>query len=80
MTKKLYQNIKKIINLHISYLPYNKGAHPNFWSFADNTPSGVTIHEVNENLDSGNIIFQKKIEFDILNNKKNLISKKHTKF
>ena len=72
MTKKLYQNIKKIINLHISYLPYNKGAHPNFWSFADNTPSGVTIHEVNENLDSGNIIFQKKIEFDILNNKKKL--------
>ena len=23
----------KIINLHISYLPYNRGADPNFWSF-----------------------------------------------
>ena len=22
----------KIINLHISYLPYNRGADPNFWS------------------------------------------------
>ena len=30
-----------IFNLHMSYLPYNRGAHPNFWSFYDNTPSGV---------------------------------------
>tara|TARA_A100001015_G_C14694995_1_gene595951 strand:- start:184 stop:570 length:387 start_codon:yes stop_codon:yes gene_type:complete len=63
-----YKN--KIINLHISYLPYNKGAHPNFWSFADNTPSGVTIHEVNEDLDSGRIIYQKKIDFELLKNRK----------
>ena len=25
--------INKIINLHISYLPYNKGADPNLWSY-----------------------------------------------
>jgi len=65
-----YKN--KIINLHISYLPFNKGAHPNFWSFADNTPSGVTIHEIDKNLDSGKIIYQKKIDFNILKNKKKL--------
>ena len=29
---------RPIINLHISYLPYNRGTHPNFWSFVDNTP------------------------------------------
>ena len=39
-----------IINLHVSYLPWNKGAHPNFWSHFDCTPSGVTIHEVDEGL------------------------------
>lgn len=39
---------RKIINLHISYLPYNRGADPNFWSVVDNTPTGVTIHEVDE--------------------------------
>lgn len=52
-----------IINLHISYLPYNRGAHPNFWSFFDGTVSGVTIHLVDEGIDTGPILFQKKIIF-----------------
>jgi methionyl-tRNA formyltransferase len=25
----------KAINLHISYLPYNRGYHPNVWSFLE---------------------------------------------
>jgi folate-dependent phosphoribosylglycinamide formyltransferase PurN len=49
-----------IINLHISYLPFNKGAHPNFWSFVENTPKGVTIHLVNEKIDNGKYLFRKK--------------------
>ena len=53
-----------VINLHISYLPYNKGAHPNFWSFYDNTPSGVTIHLIDEGIDTGAIIYQKYVNFD----------------
>lgn len=53
------------INLHISYLPFNRGAHPNFWSFYDNTPSGVTIHQIiDSSLDTGPIILRKKLEFD----------------
>lgn len=52
-----------IINLHISLLPYNRGAHPNFWSFFHDTPKGVTIHMVDEGLDTGKILFQKKIFF-----------------
>lgn len=55
---------KKIVNLHISYLPYNRGAHPNFWSFWDDTPKGVTIHYVDEGLDTGDIIIQKEMFFD----------------
>ena len=53
-----------ILNLHISYLPWNRGANPNFWSFIDNTPKGVTIHEIDEKLDKGKILLQKKLEFD----------------
>ncbi|WP_341363562.1 formyltransferase family protein [Thalassospira sp. SN3W] len=53
-----------IFNLHISYLPYNRGAHPNFWSFYDNTPSGVTIHLIDEGIDSGPIIYQRYVNFD----------------
>jgi len=52
-----------IVNLHISYLPYNRGAHPNFWSFYDGTQSGVSIHIIDDGIDTGPIIFQKKIEF-----------------
>tara|TARA_B100000029_G_C17095562_1_gene785911 strand:- start:4 stop:585 length:582 start_codon:yes stop_codon:yes gene_type:complete len=56
---------RKIINLHISYLPYNRGAHPNFWSWVNNTPKGITIHEVSKKIDAGNVIFQKKINIPL---------------
>jgi hypothetical protein len=57
-----------IINLHISYLPWNRGAHPNFWSFYDCTPSGVTIHLVDEGIDTGPIIYQRYVNFNKLEN------------
>ena len=53
------------INLHISYLPFNRGGDPNFWSFLENTPKGVTIHYLDEGVDTGDIIAQEKVEFDI---------------
>jgi pseudaminic acid synthase len=52
---------KKIINCHISYLPYNRGSDPNLWSVLDKTPSGITIHILTEKLDQGDIIIQEKI-------------------
>ena len=57
--------IRPPINLHISYLPYNRGSHPNFWSFVDKTPSGVTIHEINSKVDAGAVIYRKKIKFNL---------------
>lgn len=53
-----------IINMHISYLPWNKGADPNFWSFIEDTPKGVTIHQISSNLDRGDILLQKRLYFD----------------
>jgi methionyl-tRNA formyltransferase len=68
LSKELLLNTDApIINLHISYLPWNRGAHPNFWSFYDGTPSGVTIHLVDEGIDTGPIIYQKKVNFDKFN-------------
>lgn len=62
--KEILDKIKIIcLNLHISYLPWNKGADPNFWSFAENTPRGVSIHEINENIDDGPIIYRRKIAY-----------------
>ena len=53
-----------IFNLHISYLPFNRGAHPNFWSFYDGTPSGVTIHLIDSGVDTGPIVCQKYVNFN----------------
>jgi methionyl-tRNA formyltransferase len=52
---------RPVINLHISYLPFNRGAHPNFWSWIEGTPSGVTIHEIDAGIDTGRIIFQDRL-------------------
>ncbi len=52
-----------VINLHISLLPFNRGADPNFWSFIDDSPKGVTIHEVDTGLDTGPILIQQEVEF-----------------
>ncbi len=66
ISKKLIQKLKRpIINLHISYLPYNRGAHPNFWSFINKTPKGVSIHEIDKGIDTGRVLFRKKITFFI---------------
>ena len=54
--------------MHISYLPYNRGAYPNFWSFIKETPKGVSIHEINEGIDKGGIIARKKVNFKLDNN------------
>lgn len=54
----------KIINLHISLLPYNRGCHPNVWSFLEDTPKGVTIHLIDKGVDTGDILLQKEVFID----------------
>lgn len=64
--KPILDNLKdRAINLHISYLPWNRGADPNLWSFLDNTPKGVTIHFLDEGIDTGDIIAQRYLKYDI---------------
>lgn len=64
ITKKAVTFYKdRIINLHISFLPWNRGADPNFWSFFENSPKGVTIHYIDEGIDTGDIIAQKELTF-----------------
>jgi methionyl-tRNA formyltransferase len=54
---------RRAVNLHISYLPWNRGADPNLWSFIENTPKGVTIHYLDAGIDTGDIIAQQEVEF-----------------
>ena len=52
------------INLHISMLPNSRGAHPVFWSVVNELPLGVTIHLLDDGLDTGNILFQREVRVD----------------
>jgi len=64
INKSLLNKLKRpAINLHLSYLPHNRGAHPNFWSFIKNTYKGVTLHEIDDKVDRGKLIYRKKINF-----------------
>lgn len=54
-----------IVNLHPSYLPYNRGMHPYYWSIVDKTPAGVSLHFIDEKIDAGHIISQEKIKTDV---------------
>ena len=68
--KNILKKIKKpIFNIHLSYLPFNRGAHPNFWSFIENTSAGVSIHKIDKGIDTGDIILRKKINFNVNLNK-----------
>jgi methionyl-tRNA formyltransferase len=65
LTWNILYNLKRpAVNLHISLLPWNRGKHPILWGIINNTPQGVTIHEIDEGIDSGKILLQKRVRFD----------------
>ena len=73
-------NIRRIpprgcVNIHSSYLPYNRGANPNVWSIVENTPAGVSIHFMEDDIDTGPIIARQRIEVSFGNNAKELYKK-----
>lgn len=49
------------INLHPALLPFNRGSYPNVWSIVDKTPAGVTLHYMDEGIDTGDVIAQKEV-------------------
>lgn len=49
-----------VINLHPGFLPYNRGAYPNVWPIIDGTPAGVSLHYIDEGVDTGDIIAQRE--------------------
>lgn len=64
-----------ILNLHTSYLPWNKGAYPNVWPILDGSPAGVTLHRVDEGWDTGPILWRIKVEVEPCDTAKTLYDK-----
>lgn len=50
------------INLHHSYLPYNRGYNPDVWSIIEGTPAGVSVHYMTPDVDAGDIIDRRNVE------------------
>ena len=59
--KKFLSKFKNTLNLHPSYLPYNRGKDPYVWATYNSTPIGVSIHEITSKIDKGKIYLRKKI-------------------
>jgi len=49
----------RCVNVHPGYNPYNRGWYPQVFSIINGLPLGVTIHEMDEQMDHGPIIIQK---------------------
>lgn len=52
-------------NLHIALLPHGKGASPVKRAVLEGFPMGVTIHEIDEGVDTGPIVAQRRLDIDM---------------
>ena len=77
LSKNFIRNFKgKILNVHPSLLPKYKGLNTHLKAIENKEKfSGCTIHYVNEKLDSGKIIIQKKVKILKIDTPKTLAKK-----
>jgi methionyl-tRNA formyltransferase len=52
------------INTHPSLLPHNRGKHYNFWALVEQVPFGVSLHFIDDGIDTGDVIAQIPISYD----------------
>ena len=57
--KKFYKKKHTLLNIHGGILPYYE-VNTNFWPHFNNDSNkvGLTLHEINKNIDGGDIFFQ----------------------
>ena len=61
--KFVYSWQNRIINIHPSYLPKNKGLYPQKQVIDEKASyTGCSVHFVNEKIDDGKIILQEKVK------------------
>lgn len=66
---------KGCLNIHPGFLPYGRGAFPNVWSIVEGTPTGVTLHYMDRDVDAGDIVAQKEILVEHVDTGKTLYHK-----
>ena len=61
--KELVKQVR-CVNIHPGFNPYNRGWFPQVFSIINKLPCGVTIHEMDEWLDHGPIIYQQIVDIE----------------
>ena len=46
------------INIHPSWLPYGRGADPIIWGIVEGDKLGISIHWIDQGIDTGNILYR----------------------
>lgn len=60
------------INFHLGLLPFNRGKNPNVWPIIEGTPAGVTMHYIDDNIDTGPIVCQREVVVKITDTAKDV--------
>lgn len=63
------------INVHTSYLPFNRGTYTNAWSILESTPAGVSIHKMAPRVDSGPVLARRRVDVAFSDTGKTLFEK-----
>ena len=61
----LLDKVKNSLNIHPSYLPYGRGRDPVVWAIRTRSPAGVTLHEINDQVDGGDIWYQEEVPYKL---------------
>ena len=64
--KKILNSNHKFIHIHPGYLPFVKGLDGTLWSYIIRSKFGVTSFEMNQGIDTGNIIMREELEQNVL--------------
>jgi len=54
----------RCINFHPGFNPHNRGWYPHVFSMINGLPAGITIHEMDEQIDHGPIIHQEQVTIE----------------
>lgn len=54
----------RAVNLHPALLPWNRGAATNAWPLVDGSPAGVSLHVMDEQIDTGALLAQREVATD----------------
>ena len=60
LKKDFLSKFKNNLNLHPSYLPFNRGRDPYYFSILNRTPFGICIHKMDHTIDGGRYFLREK--------------------